>query len=61
MRMAKTIPVRQFRANLAEVLSDVADRREHVVVTRYGRCRASSRAAVSLAPPWTLASVRRTA
>lgn len=35
--MAKTIPVREFRTNLAEVLSDVADRREHVVVTRNGR------------------------
>jgi prevent-host-death family protein len=35
--MAKTIPVREFRSNLAEVLGDVADRREHVVVTRNGR------------------------
>ena len=35
--MAKTIPVREFRSNLAEVLSDVADRRNHVVVTRNGR------------------------
>ena len=35
--MAKTIPVREFRSNLAEVLSDVADRRDHVVVTRNGR------------------------
>jgi len=33
----KTIPVREFRSNLAEVLSDVADRRDHVVVTRNGR------------------------
>ena len=32
-RMTKTIPVREFRSNLAEVLSDVADRRDHVVVT----------------------------
>jgi len=37
MRMTKTIPVREFRSNLAEVLSDVADRRDHVVVTRNGR------------------------
>jgi prevent-host-death family protein len=35
--MAKTIPVRQLRSNLAAVLSDVADRRDHVVVTRNGR------------------------
>jgi antitoxin YefM len=35
--MAKTIPVREFRSNLAQVLSDVADRRDHVVVTRNGR------------------------
>ncbi len=35
--MAKTIPVREFRSNLAEVLSGVADRRDHVVVTRNGR------------------------
>jgi prevent-host-death family protein len=35
--MTKTIPVREFRSNLAEVLSDVADRRDHVVVTRNGR------------------------
>jgi antitoxin YefM len=35
--MAKTIPVRDFRSNLAQVLSDVADRRDHVVITRNGR------------------------
>jgi prevent-host-death family protein len=35
--MAKTIPVREFRSNLSEVLSDVADRRDHVVLTRNGR------------------------
>jgi antitoxin YefM len=35
--MPKIIPVREFRSNLAEVLSDVADRRDHVVVTRNGR------------------------
>ncbi len=35
--VAKTIPVREFRSNLAELLSDVADRRAHVVVTRNGR------------------------
>ncbi len=35
--MPRTIPVREFRSNLAGVLSDVADRRDHVVVTRNGR------------------------
>jgi antitoxin YefM len=35
--VAKTIPVREFRSNLAELLSDVADRRDHVIVTRNGR------------------------
>lgn len=35
--MAKTIAVREFRSNLAEVLSDVAERRDHVVLTRNGR------------------------
>lgn len=35
--MAKTVPVRELRSRLAEVLSDVSDRRDHVVVTRNGR------------------------
>jgi antitoxin YefM len=35
--MAKTVPVRDFRSNLSQLLSDVADRRDHVVVTRNGR------------------------
>ncbi len=35
--MAKTVPVREFRNNLSELLSDVADRRDHVLVTRNGR------------------------
>lgn len=35
--MAKTVPVRELRANLSELLSDVADRRDHVLVTRNGR------------------------
>lgn len=35
--MAKTVPVRDFRSNLSQILSDVADRRDHVVVTRNGR------------------------
>lgn len=35
--MAKTIPVRDFRSRLSQVLSDVSDRRDHVVLTRNGR------------------------
>jgi antitoxin YefM len=35
--MAKTVPVRELRSNLSELLSDVADRRDHVLVTRNGR------------------------
>ena len=35
--MAKTIPVKELRAALAELLDQVADRREHVIVTRHGR------------------------
>ncbi len=36
-RMSKTVPVREFRTHLAELLDEVADRREHVTVTRRGR------------------------
>jgi len=35
--MSKTVPVREFRSNLAELLDEVADRREHVTITRHGR------------------------
>jgi antitoxin YefM len=35
--VAKTVPVREFRSKLSELLSDVADRRDHVLVTRNGR------------------------
>jgi antitoxin YefM len=35
--MAKTVPVREFRRNLSRLLSDVADRRDHVLVSRHGR------------------------
>jgi len=31
--MAKVVPVREFRTKLSELLSDVADRRDHVLVT----------------------------
>lgn len=35
--MAKTVPVRELRSNLSRLLSDVADRRDHVLVTRNGK------------------------
>jgi antitoxin YefM len=35
--MPKIVPVREFRTNLSELLSDVADRRDHVLVTRNGK------------------------
>jgi prevent-host-death family protein len=35
--MAKVVPVREFRTKLSELLSDVADRRDHVLVTRNGK------------------------
>ena len=39
--MAKIVPVREFRSNLSELLSDVADRRDHVLVTRNGKLAAA--------------------
>jgi antitoxin YefM len=35
--VAKTVPIRDLRASLAEYLDEVVDRREHVIVTRHGR------------------------
>lgn len=35
--MAKVVPVQEFRTKLSELLSDVADRRDHVLVTRNGK------------------------
>ncbi len=35
--MTRIVPVREFRSNLSELLSDVADRRDHILVTRNGR------------------------
>lgn len=35
--VAKTVPVREFRTNLSSLLSEVADRRDHVLVTRNGK------------------------
>jgi prevent-host-death family protein len=35
--MSKTVPVRQLRNELSQVIDRVADMREHVIVTRRGR------------------------
>jgi antitoxin YefM len=35
--MAKYVPVREFRSWLSELLNDVADRRDHILVTRNGK------------------------
>ena len=35
--MAKHVPVREFRSRLSELLDDVAERRDHILVTRNGR------------------------
>ena len=35
--MSRTVPVREFRTHLADLLDEVADRREHITVTRRGR------------------------
>jgi prevent-host-death family protein len=37
LTMVKTVPVREFRNHLSALLSDVADRRDHVLVTRNGK------------------------
>jgi antitoxin YefM len=34
--VAKTVPVRELRANLSSLLDAVTDRRDHVLVTRNG-------------------------
>ncbi len=34
---ARAVPAREFRDHLSEMLDDVADRRNHVLVTRNGR------------------------
>jgi antitoxin YefM len=38
--MVKKVPVGEFRRNLSRLLRDVADRRDHVLVSRYGRSAA---------------------
>src|SRR3954468_15276606 len=35
--MAKYVPVREFRSRLSELLDEVADRRDHILVTRNGK------------------------
>lgn len=35
--MSKTVPVRELRSDLSRVIDQVADLREHVVITRRGR------------------------
>jgi prevent-host-death family protein len=35
--VAKTVPVRELRSNLSRLLDDVAERRDHLLVTRNGR------------------------
>jgi prevent-host-death family protein len=37
LAVAKVVPVREFRTRLSELLGDVADRRDHVLVTRNGK------------------------
>jgi len=65
--MAKIVPVREFRTKLSELLSDVADRRDHVLVTRNGKPAAAlvpideyealEETAEILSDPSTLASI----
>ncbi len=67
--MAKVIPFREFRANLAELLDEVAARREHVTITRHGRREAVlvsadeyaalEETAEILSDPGTLEAIRR--
>ncbi len=35
--MSRTVPAREFRSNLSRLLREVADRREHILITRNGR------------------------
>lgn len=35
--MSRTVPVRELRSELSQVIDQVADLREHVIVTRHGR------------------------
>jgi antitoxin YefM len=68
-RMSKTVPVREFRTHLEELLDEVADRREHVTITRHGRpaavlvpvdeYEALEETAAILSDEDTLAAIRR--
>ncbi|MCC5948487.1 MAG: type II toxin-antitoxin system Phd/YefM family antitoxin [Nitriliruptoraceae bacterium] len=67
--MSKTVPVREFRTHLADLLDEVADRREHVTITRRDRpaavlvpvdeYEALEETAVILSDEDTLAAIRR--
>jgi len=67
--MAKTVPVRELRAELANLLDEVTERREHVIVTRHGRpavaivpideYEALEETAEILSDPETLADIRK--
>jgi len=67
--MAKTVPVKELRADLANLLDQVAVRREHVIVTRHGRPAAAivpideydalEETAEILSDPETLKSIAR--
>jgi prevent-host-death family protein len=35
--VAKSVPIRELRANLSQLVNEVAERRDHVLVTRNGR------------------------
>lgn len=35
--VARTVPIRELRNDLSQVIDQVADLREHVVITRHGR------------------------
>jgi prevent-host-death family protein len=35
--VAKVVPIRELRSNLSRLLSDVADRRDHLLITRNGK------------------------
>jgi prevent-host-death family protein len=65
--MARIVPVWEFRTKLRALLSDVADRRDHVLVTRNGKPAAAlvpideyealEETAEILSDPETLASI----
>lgn len=52
--MTEHVPVREARERLAELLTAVADRREHIVITRRGR------PAAVLVPPDEYAALEET-